>query len=481
MAGNDNIENNKRIMKNTLFLYVRMGFTMVIGLYTSRVVLNALGVSDFGIYNVVGGVVAMFSILSGSLSSAVNRYLTFALGRGDIVQLKNTFSIAVKIHLILAVVIFLLSETIGVWFLNTQMNIPGNRMYAANWVFQFSLIAFVISLISVPYNASIISHERMKAFAYIGILEVFLKLFSVLILYYVGFSDNLIAYSIFITTVSLLIRLIYGWYCKREFVECTYHNIRDKTLFKAMFSFAGWNFIGASSHLLRTQGINVLLNIFCGTLVNAANGIAYQVFNAISGFVSNFMTALNPQITKNHAQGNKEYTFSLVFQGVRFSYYLLLLFSLPLLINTHYILQLWLKTVPEHTVLFVRLILIFALSESLSNTLITLMLATGNIKKYQIIVGGIQMLNFPISYILLKAGFFPEIVFVVSIVLSQICLIARLILLQGMVGLPIKKYLKKVYANVVTVTLISVPLPFLLFSLLSENFISFLIIVVVCL
>ena len=371
----------------------------------------------------------MFSVLSGSLSTAISRFITYELGKGNKENLNKIFSSAVTIQFGLAGIIILLAETIGIWFLNIKMNIPEVRMEAANWVFQFSIITFAINLISVPYNASIIAHEKMSAFAYISILEAVGKL-TIAYLITISPIDKLIFYAILMCVVALIVRLTYGNYCKRHFSECTYHFSWDKLLLKQMFGFAGWNFIGASSAILRDQGGNVVINLFCGPTVNAARGIAFQVNNAVNQFVTNFMTALNPQITKSYASGDKEYMMTLIFQGARLSFYMLFLLSLPILVNTHYILTLWLKIVPEHAVLFVQLILIFALSESISQPLITAMLATGKIRNYQIIVGGLQMMNLPVSYILLRIGYFPEIVIVVAICISQCCLGARLILLR---------------------------------------------------
>jgi len=472
-------ENNKRIARNTLLLYFRMLFLMIISLYTSRIVLNALGVEDFGIYNVAGGVVAMFSILSGSLSAAISRFITYELGKNNILKLKVIFSSAITIQIGLGIVIVFFAETIGIWFLNTQMNIPIERMVAANWVLQFSIITFIINLISVPYNAVIIAHEKMSAFAYISIFEAIGKL---LIAYLITISpiDKLIFYAILMCVVAIAIRLLYGYYCKRHFDECRFHFIWNKQIFQQIFSFAGWNFIGASSAVLRDHGGNIIINLFCGPTVNAARGIAFQVNNAIQGFVSNFMTALNPQITKSYAVKNYTYMMTLIFQGARLSFYMLLLLSLPIIINTHYLLTLWLNTVPEHTVLFVRLVLIFAMSESISGPLITAMLATGNIRNYQIIVGGLQMLNLPISYILLSLGAIPETVLIVAVLISQCCLMARLYMLKKMIKLKIKDYLKKVYFNIITVSIIAIILPICMQERLTENFINFLLSSLIC-
>lgn len=474
----NNSTNNKRIAKNTLLLYVRMLFLMLVTLYTSRVILHALGVEDYGIYNVVGGVVAMFSVISGSLSAAISRFITYELGKGDKERLVKIFSTSVNIQFGLSLIVILLAETIGLWFLNAKMSIPGARMTAANWVFQFSILTFIVNLISVPYNASIIAHERMSAFAYISILEAVGKL-AIALLIVVSPIDRLIFYAFLMSLIALAVRFTYGIYCKRHFEECKYHFVFDRSLLKQMSGFAGWNFIGAASAVLRDQGGNVVINLFCGPTVNAARGIAFQVNNAIQGFVTNFMTALNPQITKSYASGDRDYMMTLLFQGARLSFYMLLLLSLPVLVNTHYILFLWLKIVPEHTVLFIQLVLIFAMSESISNPLVTAMLATGNIRNYQIVVGGLQMMNLPVSYVLLRLGCIPETVVVVAICISQCCLAARLYMLRGMIGLSARKYLRKVYLNVLVVAGISAIIPAILSALLDETFINFISICIV--
>ena len=464
--------NNKQIAKNTLLLYFRMLLTMVVSLYTSRIVLNALGVEDFGIYNVVGGVVAMFSLLSGSLSTAISRFITYELGKGEQGNLNKIFSSAVTIQITLAAIIILFAELIGVWFLNTQMTIPVSRITASNWVFQISLLTFVINLISIPYNASIIAHEKMSAFAYISILEVVGKLVTA---YLITISpiDKLIFYSFLMCIIALVVRFTYGYYCKKHFTECTYSFIWDKQLLKQMFSFAGWNFIGTASAVLRDQGGNILINLFNGPIVNAARGIAFQVNNAIQGFVNNFMIALNPQITKSYAANNHKYMMTLIFQGARLSFYMLLILSLPILLNTQYILEIWLKTVPEHSTLFVQLVLILAMSESISYPLITAIQATGKIRNYQLLVGGLQLLNFPISYCLLHIVFFPEIIMIVAIILTQVCLGARLYMLQKIIKLPTKVFLKKVYLNIIIVSTLSSIIPVLLFRNTSDTLSKF--------
>lgn len=456
-----------------------MLISMVVGLFTSRVVLQALGVEDYGIYNVVGGVVGMFSLLSGSLSAAISRFITFELGKGEIEKLRKVFSSAVTIQIILALIVVVVAETIGLWFLNSKLVIPGERMFAAHWVYQLSIITFAISLISVPYNAAIIAHERMSAFAYMSIFDVFSKLLIAFSLNYTHY-DKLIIFVLLGTILSLVNRLIYGVYCKKHFEECTYSFSFDKSLLKQMFSFAGWNFIGASSAVLRDQGGNIILNIFCGPTANAARGIAMQVNSAIHGFVGNFMVALNPQITKSYASGEHGYMMSLIYKGARFSYYILLILSLPIIINVNYILTLWLGFVPEHTAIFVQLVLIFAMSESLANPLVTAMLATGNIRNYQLIVGGLQIINLPLSYLFLKLGYPPETVFIVAIFISVCCEMARLYMLRSMIQLSMRSFLREVYFNVILVTIVAAIIPVILFKALPEDFLGFIINCVCC-
>lgn len=467
-------ENTKRIAKNTLMLYVRMLFGMLVSLYTSRVVLQALGVEDYGIYNVVGGFVAMFSMISSSLSSSVSRFLTFELGRGDMEQLKKVFSTSLCIHLALAGIVFLAAESVGVWFLNTQMTIPADRLYAANWVFQASLVAFMFGLFSVPYNASIVAHERMTTFAYIGILDIILRLFIILFIAYAPFHfDRLIVYSLLLVVLGISMQAVYWIYCKRHFEECRLQFRFYRDIWRAMGAFAGWNFIGCTAGLLKEQGVNILLNLFIGPVINAARAIAGSVNNVLSSFAGNFMTALNPQITKSYAAGDYSYMFSLVEQGSRFSYYILLVFALPVLFETDFILTLWLKSYPEHTVNFVRLVLLVTMCDILSNTLINLQSATGKIRNYQLAVGGMLLMNFPLSYICLKLGFPPESVLIVALLVAVCCLLLRLLFLRRMVGLPVRRYLYKVCGNVVVVTFVALLLPLLFMWQMQDGFLRF--------
>lgn len=475
-----NFENNKRIAKNTLVLYARMLLLMFVSLYTSRLNLQSLGVDDYGIYNVVGGLVAMFSIISGSLVASISRYLTFELGTGNKEKLKKVFSTSVCIQILLVAIVVVVAETAGLWFLNYKMVIPSDRMVAANVIYQFSLFSFSLALLSVPFTSAVVAHEKMSAFAYISILDAVGKLIVAFSTFYTPF-DKLIWFAGIIVVNSIIIQSVYYIYCKRNFDECTLSLTFDKSLLKNMFGFAGWNFIGSIAAILRDQGGNVVINLFCGPAVNAARGVAMQVNGAVCGFVSNFQTALNPQITKNYASGEHEYMMKLIFQGARLSFYILLVLAMPILCNTHYIINLWLGQVPTHTVRFVQLALLFSMSESLANPLITAMLATGNIRNFQIIVGGLNLLNLPLSYAALKMGYPPESVMVVALFVSAICEFARVMLLRGMIRLKPSLFYKNVYFNVILVTLAAAVLPVWFNYKLEESFSSFVIICVVAL
>lgn len=454
----DYSSNTKRIAKNTLMLYIRMFFMMLLGLFTSRIVLEALGENDFGIYNVVGGVVAMFTVISGTLTTAVTRFITFEMGKGRSAQLGKVYSTAVNIQILLAVLVVILAEPIGLWFIDNKMTIDPVRIPAARMVMHFSLLSFVINLMSVPQMASITAHEQMSAYAYIGILDGTLRFVVALLISHAA-SDRLVFYAAMMAAVVLIIRICYGVYCRIHFPECRYRPVFDKPLIKEMFSFAGWNFIGVSSGVLRDQGGNILVNIFSGPSVNAARGVAVQLNGAIQSFVTNFMTAVNPQITKSYASGDHEYMFSLMRKASRMSFYLLFILALPVLFNTEYVMGLWLKEVPAHSVLFVQLFLVFTLSECISQPLITAMFATGDIRNYQIIVGGLQLLNLPVSYVLLKLGAMPEVTVLVAIVISQVCLAARLFMLEKMIGLSVRDFIIRVYLNVVAVASAALILP----------------------
>lgn len=463
---------NKRIAKNTIILYVRMIVMMFISFYTARITLNALGVNDYGINNVVGGLVSMFSLLSNSLSSTTSRFMTFGLGHGDLDNLKKIFSTTINIHVVLAIVVVIAIESVGVWFLNHRMTIPIERITAANWVLQSSVIVFAIGLLSVPYNSAIIAHEKMSAFAYMTIFDATFKLFIAFGIYYYG-GDKLILMSILTVIQSIIRQAIFWIYCKRNFEECVYTKGRNRQMEKSIFSFASWNFIGSTAALMKDQGVNIAINLFTGPAVNAARGIAMQINNTINQFTNNFTMALNPQITKTYAVGDLNRMHKLIIQGTRLSFFLFMILSIPIYFEMSSILYIWLGNIPEHTTSFARLILILTLSEILSNTLIVAQGATGNIKKYQLIVGSIQLLNFPFSYICLEKGIPPEATIVIAIVLAQICFFVRLWLLHTMIKLPIVSFIKRVYLNSIVVTIIATILPFCCYHFIANNIVRF--------
>ena len=457
-------DTSKRIARNTVVLYVRMFVLILVGFYTSRVVLRDLGVTDYGIYSAVGGVVSLFAVLTTSLSASVSRFLTFGLGEGDMKRLNAVFSTSVTMQLMLSALIVLLAEPSGIWFLKAKMVIPPERMQAAFWVLQFSIASFVVQLVSVPYNALVVAHEHMGAYAWISIFEGVGKLCLALLIAHAGI-DRLIFYAAGMLALTLVVRLMYGIYCRVRFEECRYHPGLDRPLFKEMFAFAGWSILGSSSMILRDHGANLMLNVFFGPAVNAARGLSMQVAGYVQKFVTSFVTAVNPQITKSFAAGNKDYMMTLTWRGSRLAYQLLLLLAMPVLFNTQFLLDIWLKQVPDHTVLFVQLVMVLSLVDAISYTLATAASATGKIRNYQIVIGGIQLLNLPLDYLLLRLGCGPEVVFTVAIGLSLLCLAARLALLRGMIGMSVRGFCREVLLRDLLVTLLGVVTPLLLCSL----------------
>ena len=460
---------NRRIAKNTLLLYFRMLIIMGVSLYTSRIVLNTLGVEDYGIYNVVGGVVIMLGFLNNAMSSGTQRFLSFELGRKNSKQLAEVFSMSLNIHATIAVVIFILAETAGLWFLNTQLTIPAERLNAANWVYHFSVLTFMVSVLSVPYNALIIAHERMSIYAYVSIIEVSLKLFIVFMLQWFGY-DKLKLYAVLVFLVSLLIRFIYGLYSRKNFKESKYRLLWDKSLYKKLMSFAGWNLWGNAAAVTYGQGVNVLLNIFFGPSVNAARGISYQVKGATNHFVTNFQMAMNPQIIKSYAAGDLKYMHQLIFQGAKYSFFLLFMLTLPILLETQIILKLWLKIVPEYTVIFTQLVIINVLIDCISGALMTAAQASGRIKVYQSVVGGLLLLILPFSWVFLKLGFQPQITLYVSISFSILALVARLWILRNLIQLKVKDFLLKVILKTIFVGFIALILPLIVQFSVEESF-----------
>lgn len=420
-----------------------MLLTMFVSLYTVRIVLETLGEIDYGIYNVVGGIVTMFSFLSSSMAVASQRFFAFELGTKNQKQIKKIFSITMSIYIIIAIVILILAETLGLWFLKTQMNITPERMESAHWVYQFSIFSFMMTIFSIPYNSSVIAHEQMNVYAWGSIIEIILKLLIVYILVVFSF-DKLKLYSILMFIVTTITTSFYRIYCKYKYEECRFYFCWDISLFKTIISYSSWNLIGALANVFNNQGANIILNIFFGPIVNTARGIAYQVNGAIMQFVQNFMTASRPQIIKYYAENEKEKMLNLIFQSSKLSFLLLFILTVPFLLKTDYILEIWLKEIPKYVVIFTQLVILSALIDSLSFPLMTAAQATGKIKNYTIIVGSVMLLNLPISYVFFKLNYPPPTIFFLAIINSIICLYLRLILLKKMIKFPIKKYFREV-------------------------------------
>lgn len=417
-------ENTKRIAKNTLMLYVRMLFSMLVSLYTSRVVLNTLGVEDYGIYNVVGGVVGMLGFLNASMSGATSRFLTFELGRGDSIRLKETFSSALIIHISIALIVFVIAETAGLWFLENKLVIPESRMTAAHIVYQLSIFSTMLGITQVPYNATIIAHEKMNVYAYVEILNVCLRLLIVYLLV-IGDFDKLILYAILTFGVSMLIMGIYRIYCTRHYKETKFHFIWRKDILKPMLNFSGWDLYGNASVMARTQGVSMLLNLFFGPLMNAAAGIATQVQGAVMAFANNFIVAARPQIVKQYASGEYESMFHLLKNSITLSFTLLSLLSIPLMCETNFVLKIWLGIVPDYAVIFCNYTLLFNIFASISVLLVSVVHATGKIFRPSFINGSLYLLVIPFTYIAFRLGYEPWVSFLFNVVAVMIGLISN--------------------------------------------------------
>lgn len=467
-------ENNKRIAKNTLLLYVRMFISIIVGLYTSRVVLEVLGVNDYGVYNVVGGIVAMFAFLNSAMTAASQRFISYELGTKNFDRLKEVFSTSVEIHVVIALIIFVLAETVGLWFLNTKLNISPERMVAANWVYQSTILSFMLTVVSVPYNASIVAHEHMKAYAYISILDVLLKLMIVFVLLALPF-DKLISYSILLFSVALIIRLIYSIYCKRSFEECSFNFVYNKKLFSEMFSFAGWSLVGNLGFAIKDQGSNIVLNLFYGTVLNAARGIAIQVNGIVSSFSNNFIMAINPQITKQYAAGNIKESVHLVYTGCRFSFFLLSIIVVPILVNIDYLLFLWLgKNVPPYAPNFLFYALWASTIAPMAGPIVYALQATGQIKLFQIVICIITVCEMPLAYLILKLGYKPYYMMFATLFVTLVGLIARMVLLKRLVGeYSIRFFILNILLKNMCLIIFCFALSLFVKQLFPENFIYF--------
>lgn len=470
---------NKRVAKNSILLYGRMLLMLVISLYTSRVILEALGFNDYGIYNVVGGIVTMFTFINSAMGNASSRFITFAIGKGEKDNIIDVFNSSLLVHVTISILIIILSETIGLWLLYNKLVIPPDRFTAACWVYQLSVISCVANIMCVPFNATIIAHEKMGAFAYISLIDAVLKLIIAYSITIVS-GDRLVVYAILLFGVQLTNILIYQIYCIRNFDIIKLRKLTDYRIMHEMSKFAGWSLIGNLAYIGYTQGLNILLNIFFGPVVNAARGIAVQVQNAVRGFVTNFQMAINPQITKSYAKNNYGRLHELIFASSKFSFFLLLCFVLPISIESNNILHLWLGNVPQYSAQFLVLTLSVLLIDCLANPLGIANNATGNIRNYQLVEGGMLLLIVPIAYIGLKLGGNPDTVFVVQLLVMIIVQTLRIFLVCHKIRMSRKLYMKNVILRVFTVGGASIVIPMLIYNMVTieDAIVSILIITV---
>ena len=467
-----NQDKSKRIAKNTLFLFIRMALILCVGLFTSRVVLNTLGVDDFGIYNLVGSVVVLFSFLQAALTNATYRYFAYELGRGDPVQLKKTFAMAVNAHVLLAVVVLVLCEIGGIWFLNHKLVVPEGRMDAANIAFHLSMLCFCLNVIKTPYNSAIIVHEKMEFFAYSSIVEVLMKLGIVYMLVYFA-MDKLVLYSILMLVVALVLLVWYVTHCHRHFEECRYKFVWDGGLIKGMLKYSGWSVIVNAVDVTVNQSVLFFFNIFFGVVANAAMGVASQVNGHLTNFLNSFTQSYNPQIIKSYAAGEQNYFIKLIFSTSKISYFLLLMASMPIMLNIDFILDLWLKNPPDGSSTFVILVIAYALVDAYSAPLWIGVHATGNLKVHQILMSSIKILNIPLAYIMLKAGCPAWTALALKAGLNVVCSVVRPCYVKRLYGLPLSKYMAQVWGILYLVTLIVVPLPVLVAGEMESSWARF--------
>ena len=456
----DKQENTRRLAKNTILLSFRSLFNLFCSLYSSRLILQALGVEDYGTYNAIAGFVSMFVLVTGSLGSAVGRFITVALGKGDEKQLKKVFSISLTIMLCFALIVLVLTESFGMWFLQNKMTIAPGRENAAFWVFQFSVITVITSLIIVPYNAEVIAHEKMGIYAYTGIAETLLRLFLALFMVYGTYKmDTLVLYAVVCWLSTLSIQVFVIGYCRHFFKECRFKLFFEKMLFKNMFAYAGWHFIERISSTFSGQGVNMVINVFLGPVINSARGLTNTVSTIVHLFVKNFTMALSPQVTKSYAAGELDYMKMLTFRGSKFSYYIMFFLALPLFLETDFALSVWLVEVPAHTANFVRLSILFSLLGVIDAVFRMPKDATQDIRNYKIIVSIIEFMNFPLSYIALKNGMAPEWIFIIAILLS----IPRIYTIQKTVSdtfhYSVREVFESIYLKLFMVTVVAAIIP----------------------
>ncbi|OBT13678.1 hypothetical protein A9264_15345 [Vibrio sp. UCD-FRSSP16_10] len=458
------MSNNTTIIKNSLFLLLNLLVKIFITLYCSRVVLQELGVIDYGIYNVVAGIVTLLSFLTGSMTSATQRFLSVEIGSGS-GKSDKIFSMSINVYIVIALIVVVISQFIGIWFIENGLNIPDERVSAARWVYQCSVVSFVFIILSAPFNAVLIAFEKMKVYSYIGIIVLFFRLGLVLSLLFID-GDKLVIYSLLVIVVSFLGFIVPAYYVKKEIRGISYRWTPDLSLFKEMLSFTGWSLYGNLAGAGFNQGISILLNVFFGPSINAARAVSSQINGALLGVVSNVNVAANPQIIQNYSKGNQKRTIELVFSASKYSFICLWFISLPILFNIDYILSLWLGNVPKHSAEFVKLIIIDGLVCGFSGSLITSVQATGKIKFYQLTIGSILLLNIPFSYILLKNNENVFIPFFVMIMLSFVAFNFRLLFVKKYLHISILEY----YKIVVFPSVLSLVITIFSIKLLRNNY-----------
>ena len=472
--------NNQRIVKNTIFLYIRMLLIMAVSLYTSRIVLKVLGIEDFGIFNVVGGLVSSFAFFSSSLSNATQRFLNIELGKNDILGVTRIFSLSILIYIILVVAIVFIAECVGIWLLNNKLVIPIDRLSAANWVFHTTIIGLAITLIGSVFDSVLIARENMKIYAYISILEVFLKLFIVFVLDWLD-SDKLKLYAILFLLSHLLVKSISVVYCFRKYPECNFRFVWDTSLFGNMFRFIGWNGVGTAVWMINEQGINVLLNMFFGPIINAARGVSFQVSSSINNFSNNFFTAVRPQIVKSYAGKEYEYFKKLINTSSKYSFYLMWLLCLPVIIRSEGILELWLHDVPDYAPAFVQWILFFNCVNVLTNPFWCGVQAIVKLKKYIIVGSIIFLLAFPISYIFLKLNYSPVVVFQILTIVRIVYLFITIKLFCQLIDFSLIEYLRQVIYPILKVLLFSWIVSIIASARIGDDLFGIILMTILCL
>lgn len=463
-------KSNKRIAKNTLFLYMRMGIVLIVSLFTTRVVLQALGVEDYGIYNVVSGFVTMFTFLNTSMSNGVQRFYNFSLGRKNEYNITDVYNTAIQIQGLFALILLFLLETFGMWYIYNEMVIPDERFSAALWVFQFSVLSLVILVLQIPYAASIMAYEKMDYYAYLSIFEVLSKLG---VAYAVKHSctDKLILYGALNMLVSLILFFLYFGYAKIYFKDLKLDFRIRKQLFKPMLSFSGWNVFGSFAYMIKGQGLNMLLNVFFGPIVNASRGISNMIMSAIQGFQSNIVVAFRPQLVQSYATGDNKRVTKLFYSLSKISFILLALLSIPVMIEIEYILHLWLgETVPDYTIPFTILVLINMVISSLNTPISQVVHATGKMQNYQIGTSLIICGILPVSWVFLKLGCSPITVYIISLIISILNQVLCNILLKKIYDYSITDYYKKVVFPCFIFAVLVPILPFCIRILLPSSF-----------